>query len=303
MSDIETARMIRPNVVTVGNGGESGSQFVPESIDEVLLAFQADMPVLVKDKSGQVGNQKTKYADLVQANEQVLTRLNALGCIWVCEPDLMVLGDAARFVLRYELKHVASGTARQGVFPILGDSSMKHGSAITYARRYALLAVTGVIPEDEDDDGQGNEDGHAVARRAASGRARGGSRPPVEGSTVEPPARRRRPGPPLPGEDAGPAGAATPPPSGEHDPGGVDQKQHRTMHALWNELAKLGQTQFAGDENRGNRLAAISKMVDREVQSSADLTFAEAETVIGKQRVRVEQLKAKAAAQAEVSES
>ena len=60
----------------------------PKDIDEALLMLQADPPVLVKDKKGQVGNQKTKYADLVQVNAVVLSRLNALGVAWVCCPDL-----------------------------------------------------------------------------------------------------------------------------------------------------------------------------------------------------------------------
>jgi hypothetical protein len=53
----------------------------PKSLDEALLMLQADLPTLVKDKDGQVGHQKTKYADLVQVNAVVLKRLNALGCV------------------------------------------------------------------------------------------------------------------------------------------------------------------------------------------------------------------------------
>jgi len=270
----------------------------PKNIDEALLAFQTDMPVLVKDKSGQVGNQKTKYADLVQANEQVLTRLNALGCIWVCSP-IIIGADPGRFVLAWELKHVASDTARAGQFPILGDSSMKHGAAITYARRYSLLAVTGVIPEDEDDDGQSFEDGHAVARGRQSGRASATRRPPAaRGETVSPPARSGRAAPPLPGEAEQPAGPPAeqpgPPPTGEYDPGSVSKKQHATMHALWAELAKLGQTQFAGDEGRDARLAATARLAGREsLSTSSDLSFEEADRVISGQKTRIEWLKAK----------
>ena len=47
----------------------------PRSIDDALLTFQADLPVLIKDKSGQVGNQKIKYADLKQASADRCPRL------------------------------------------------------------------------------------------------------------------------------------------------------------------------------------------------------------------------------------
>lgn len=273
---------------------------VPKDVDEALLFFQADLPVLKKDRKGQVGNQLTKYADLTQANEVVLTRLNALGCIWTCSPDLMPLGDAARFVLRWELRHVPSGTFRQGTFPILGDKPMQHGAAITYARRYALLAVTGVIPEDEDDDSQSFEDGHAVARRAASGRARAGRRP--AGGQVDPPRRSGRAGPPLPGEEPprghpgdeqeqpgdGPAAAVRPPAEGP-----IDDRQMRKMHALWGELVKLGQGQYAGEAGRAARLEATARLARRQsLDTSSDLLWGEADQVIAKLEARRDQLKA-----------
>jgi len=54
----------------------------------------------------------------------------------------------------------------------------------------------------------------------------------------------------------------------------VTQPQHRKMHALW---PKLG---YGGDENRDQRLAIVSKIVGREVESSATLTYSEAQKVI-----------------------
>jgi hypothetical protein len=55
----------------------------------------------------------------------------------------------------------------------------------------------------------------------------------------------------------------------------VDQKQHRHMHALWNELG------FSGEENRDNRLAITAKILGLEsLESSADLTREQADQVI-----------------------
>lgn len=142
----------------------------PASLDEALLRLQADPPVLVKDKKGQVGNQKTKYADLVQVNAVVLSRLNALGCIYTTKP--MLRADDPKFVLWYSLKHVASGTEESGEYPLkLSENPMQMGSAITYARRYVLLAITGIAAEDEDDDAQ-TYDGR-TAQRATRQRSSG----------------------------------------------------------------------------------------------------------------------------------
>lgn len=228
----------------------------PKDIHEVLLVLQADLPVLRKDKDGQVGNQKTKYADLAQANDQILTRLNALGTTWVCEPTLLLPDH--RFVLKYELRHVASETIREGMFPIKGDTPMQQGSAITYGRRYALLAVTGVVAEDEDDDG-GSASGQQYARRAGQQRA---AAQPATGRTAQRAQRPAAAAPPLPGEDVDPAGK-------------VAQKQMRHMHALWNDLG------FGGDENRDNRLTITAKILGLpDLQSSSDLNYGQADQVI-----------------------
>jgi hypothetical protein len=40
------------------------------------------------------------------------------------------------------------------VFPVAQQTAQAYGSAITYARRYALAAMVGIAP-DEDDDGNG----------------------------------------------------------------------------------------------------------------------------------------------------
>jgi hypothetical protein len=243
----------------------------PKSIDEALLMLQADPPMLVKDKKGQVGNQKTKYADLVQVNAVVLSRLNALGVAWVCCPDLLL--PDYRFVLKYELKHIASDTAKTGTFPVKGDTPMQQGSAITYARRYALLAVTGVAADDEDDDGDAASGGRYAQRAAQRPRQQPPAEGPAEdGRTAQRAAQRPRGArPPLPGE-AGPG-----------DP--VGQDQHRHMHALWRELG------YDGEANRDTRLTITAKILgidDRTLNSSANLTRGQADQVIAALRERKE---------------
>jgi hypothetical protein len=62
--------------------------------------------------------------------------------------------EDGRFVLAYELRHT-SGELINGSYPLpdpTRTTPQQVGSALTYARRYTLCCVTGVVP-DEDDDG------------------------------------------------------------------------------------------------------------------------------------------------------
>jgi hypothetical protein len=232
---------------------------VHESLDEALLALQADPPVLTKSKAGQVGNQKTKYADLVEVNKVVLARLNELGVIWKCLPTMA----GERFVLRYTLTHVPSGEFQTGDYPLNLSEPQKMGSAITYARRYALLAVTGIAAEDEDDDGDAAS-GQRHAQRAAQQRraAEGG---PAGQSRQRAAQRPRGTQPPLPGE------------ADEK----VGQDQHKHMHALWRDLG------YGGDEHRERRLQITASILGLEsLDSSADITRAQADAVIARLRDR-----------------
>ncbi|HXM55359.1 MAG TPA: ERF family protein, partial [Candidatus Dormibacteraeota bacterium] len=137
------------------------------------------------------------------------------------------------------------------------ENPQQMGSQVTYARRYSLLAITGVAAEDEDDDG-GAAAGQRYAQRA--NRQRAAAPAADEGRTAQRSQRPRSTRPPLPGEDPG---------------GPVGQDQHRHMHALWRELG------YDGDGNRDKRLAITARLAGlAELESSADLTRAQADQVI-----------------------
>lgn len=176
------------------NGLEAGTDAPrePQDIDEVILYIQGLGIVLAKDKEGY---QKARYADLVQVNEVVLKELNALQTTWVCTPHLNKRGV---FGLRYRLRHLPSKTQKKGLWPLTVGDSQKMGSQITYARRYSLLPLLGIVAEGEDDDGAAASGQRTVQRRqpAATSPAR---------ATV---ARTRPAGPPLPGEAPDPLARA-----------------------------------------------------------------------------------------------
>jgi hypothetical protein len=223
----------------------------PKSLDEALAIFQASPPTLVKDKQGQVGNQRTRYADLVQVNAVVLAELNKLGVVYKTKPTLRA--EDPKFVLAYELRHVPSGTSEAGEYPLkLSENPMQMGSAITYARRYVLLALTGVAAEDEDDDGQTASGRYAqranqTRQRAASGQqtAQRGQRYAGQGD-----------GPPLP----------------SNGPAGLTPQQRGMVQALFGRV---------GVQDRAARLNIAAQLAGRPLESSNELTKAEASALIG----------------------
>ena len=65
------------------------------------------------------------------------------------------------------MKNLAAALAQvQGRWPINGRTPQEIGSAITYARRYLLGCLTGVVTDDDDD-------GHIAARNQHQQQQRG----------------------------------------------------------------------------------------------------------------------------------
>lgn len=128
----------------------TAAETTPEQAFATALAeFQAAMPDVEKKSTGQAGNQKTKYANLADIADAAYPVLGKLGFSFTASPTLTEAG----FVLRYALIHSA-GHRETGDYPLpQSANSQQIGSAITYARRYSLLAVTGIAPKDDDDDG------------------------------------------------------------------------------------------------------------------------------------------------------
>jgi hypothetical protein len=248
----------------------------PKDIYEALLILQADPTVLTKDKDGQVGNQKTKYSDLVQAHAVILPKLTALGLLWLPAPTMRLIAGAngqgdPRFVLDWQLRHVASGTKIEGSYPLpAGANPMQNGSAISYAKRYILQAITNAVATDEDDDGAGYRGRQGMAQRA---NVRQQQTAPAEPTAqrAAPAARSERARPAQRPEIPAPT---SPAPNGE---------PHRGRGGLITEpmTRKLAITmkQALGDDT-AMRKQYIVDMIGREVASSKELTFDEGRGLI-----------------------
>lgn len=121
-----------------------------DNLAGALAAFQAELPRIGKGNTANTGTYSFRYADLADVAAVVLPLLGKHGLSFSARPTL---DDGGRFVLAYELLHT-NGDSRVGAYPLPASGTPQQiGSAITYARRYALCAVTGVAA-DEDDDGQ-----------------------------------------------------------------------------------------------------------------------------------------------------
>lgn len=118
---------------------------------EALAEFQAALPHIGKGSTADTGSFSYSYADLTAVTDAALPLLSKVGLAFTATPTMTDRG----FVLRCALCHVG-GYREEGGYPLPDPTRatpQQLGSAITYARRYSLLAMTGLAPGGDDDDG------------------------------------------------------------------------------------------------------------------------------------------------------
>jgi ERF superfamily len=271
----------------------------PGSLAEALAALQGQLPRVAKEHKAHVTSQRTgkshsyDYADLTDVTEAIMPLMSPLGLSFTARPT--VFGD--RFVLQYALMH-ASGQEIGGEYPLIDGSPQEIGTAITYARRYALCAVTGLAPGGDDDDAATAEQAARKSRQvpdaqlAAEGRmtrAQAKEHDQLKADTLRQPKRAERSHPRKPddggmwGPDGGPDPWASDAPVGhdraarlresvqaEDRPGSSNKEQ-------WQRIAILyGQVSIT---ERETRLRDLTDFTGREITSAADLSYTEAEAV------------------------
>lgn len=117
-----------------------------KTIAAALAKAQAEMGKALKDSENP--HFKSKYADLGSVMDACLPALNKYG-IAVIQPFVAddINGRAVKTVLVHE-----SGEMLECAVPLIfGKNDMQGlGSAMTYARRYGLMCMAGIAPEDDD---------------------------------------------------------------------------------------------------------------------------------------------------------
>jgi ERF superfamily len=123
-------------------------------LNAALAHVQAELPKITKSEKADIPGKEGKrgfdykYAGLDAISEAALPLLGKNGLAFTAWPTLI----DGKFVLLYELLH-ESGEQKGGIFPLAASGKPQElGGLITYYRRYALCAVTGIAPAGEDND-------------------------------------------------------------------------------------------------------------------------------------------------------
>lgn len=113
-----------------------------------LIKAQKEMGVVTKKATGQVGQQKYKYADLGDVLEVLIPTLNSndmafiQGCGGTSDGVAVVTSEIIHESGQWIRSSLSIRSAR--------NDAQGMGSAITYARRYGATAMGGIAPEDDD---------------------------------------------------------------------------------------------------------------------------------------------------------
>ena len=120
-----------------------------KNISKALLAVQQELKPVRKDRSGY----GYKYADLSSVLDAITELLNKHGVV-VLQPT--AAGPDGHATVRTILLHAESGEQLDSVISVPFAPQAKlsvaqcFGSALTYARRYALTALLSIPTEDDD---------------------------------------------------------------------------------------------------------------------------------------------------------
>ena len=128
---------------------ENGYKLRAEKMKNIATAFvkaQKEFGALLKDSNNPFF--KSKYADLHACVSTVLTALNnnGIGLIQNCHES------ANGVIVETTFIHESGETINCGRLhvPAIKQDPQQYGSALTYARRYSLMAACGIAPEDDD---------------------------------------------------------------------------------------------------------------------------------------------------------
>jgi ERF superfamily len=225
-----------------------------DTLASALALVQTKLPTIAKTQTATVKSDKGTYtydyADLADVSEQILPLLADAGLAWTCRPTLT---EEGKFVLAYKLLHI-SGESEEGQYPLPNSGTPQAmGAAISYARRYALCAVTGVAPKGDDNDAV-DAPKTRTAQRQSRPAQRSQEAAPVAQRTAQ---RAQVDGPPLPGDDG---------------PKLLSASQRGMVLALFGK---------AGIDERDERLDISRRIVGRaDLGSANELTSKEASTLI-----------------------
>jgi len=119
-----------------------------DNLANALVAVQRELVTVTKD--GKNPHFKSTFATLAAVRE-ACSALTEHGVAFTQITRMPVEGEDAAMVLITRLLHT-SGQWMESEYPVrpVKQDPQGLGSALTYARRYALMAIVGIAPEDDD---------------------------------------------------------------------------------------------------------------------------------------------------------
>jgi hypothetical protein len=142
------------------------AQEAESAFTAALLAFQHECPLIGKSREVDTGKYKYKYAELSHIVTVIQPLLRDHGLSFSFDAE----GPADAVVVACIIRHVGGHSTRTR-FPAKLDANsamnatQKVASAITYARRYALVLALGLTVGAFDDDGRGGPPEHENPER------------------------------------------------------------------------------------------------------------------------------------------
>lgn len=166
---------------TAPTSDETPGEPMKSALAAALHQFQAALPLVHKGNRAVVptksGGQYTyTYADLSDVTAAAIPRLNEFGLTFTSRPRLTPTGG---YELVGILRHT-SGEYDEGALPLFGREMQDLGGSLTYARRYLLGCMTGLVTDDDEDGAFTAPQGRVVTEDAPAMQAPSlPQRPPV----------------------------------------------------------------------------------------------------------------------------
>lgn len=146
-----------------------------------MAEFQRTCPSVLKTKIADAGRYKFTYAPLSEIMDKIAPVMGPLGL----SVSYRVKHDGQRVIAVCRISHEMGHHEESGEVPVPIDTvtagpsaAQRIGIASSYAKRYALLAITGIAPQDEEEQPGKDKTGVSMPRRASD------PEPPVEASVV-----------------------------------------------------------------------------------------------------------------------
>jgi hypothetical protein len=135
-----------------------------KTIFSALVAAQRNFGPALKDKTNPAF--RSKYADLGACIDAVMDALNAQGIALIQKQHPHDGGVCIETVFLHESGECFS--AGLLTVPATKQDAQGYGSALTYARRYSLMAACGIAPEDDDGQAAAKAKAEAEAKQSAA---------------------------------------------------------------------------------------------------------------------------------------